>query len=128
MSPAKQDAQDEQPLSPVDPDLLDSPQRAILSQLQASTVDDLPSAKKPQVIEERLRDIATNIEFSVDQFAHGVHALSTTKETADRLAERSLSEAADVMKEREEERHLGKGVATFDALKGLARLMNSRRI
>ena len=77
-----------------------------------------------------MRNIATNLEFSVDQFAHGVHALTSTKETAERLAERSLGDAAGVLEEREKERKAGAGkgaVDAMDALRGLARVLNGSK-
>ncbi|KAK5170452.1 uncharacterized protein LTR77_005040 [Saxophila tyrrhenica] len=123
-SPSKSDKPEDGHLSPLNPDLLDTPQRAILEQLQAPTAEQ-PSPKDPTTIQHRLQQISQNLEFTVDQFAHGVHALSTTKATADRLAERSLDEAASVLQEREQEqRAKGQGVGALDALRGLARVLN----
>ena len=124
VSPSKKDTETDGPLSPLHPALLDSPQRAIFEQLQASTTD---ISTEPGVIQQRLRDISENLEFTVDQFAHGIHALSTTKETANRLAERSLADAAKVLEEREKERRVnGRTVDPMDALRGLARVLNSQ--
>lgn len=114
-------------LSPLHPDLLDSSQRAIFTQLQ-ETSSTAPT--DPDAIQQRMRNIATNLEFSVDQFAHGVHALTSTKETAERLAERSLGDAAGVLEEREKERKAGAGkgaVDAMDALRGLARVLNGSK-
>lgn len=102
--------------------MLDSPQRAIVEQLQAPAT----TSTDPDAVQQRLRNVAENLEFTVDQFAHGVQALSATKDTAERLAERALGDAADVLGEREKERKAsGKGVDTMDALRGLARVLNS---
>lgn len=123
-SPAKKDADQDGHLSPVHPELLDSPQRAILEQLQAPTTE---AAVEPSEIQQRLRNITENLEFTVDQFAHGIHAISTTKETADRLAERSLADAATVLEEREKEHRVnGKAVDPIDALRGLAKVLNAQ--
>ena len=113
-------------LSPINPDLLDSPQRDILTQLRGPA-----SASAPPVdagaIQQRLRNISENLEFTVDQFAHGVHALSTTRDVAERLADKTLDQAAVVLTEREKARNVdGKAVDTMDALRGLARVLNGR--
>lgn len=73
-----------------------------------------------------MRNISQNLEFTVDQFAHGIHSLTSTKEAAERLAERTLGDAAGVLEEREKERKAnGKSVDAMDALRGLARVLNS---
>ncbi|KAK4546932.1 hypothetical protein LTR36_001664 [Oleoguttula mirabilis] len=124
-SPAKAGAEAEAQLSPLHPELLDSPERSILEQLQAPMAD---SSTDPGAIQQRLRNIAENLEFSVDLFAHGVHALATTRDTAERLADRSLAEAAGVLEEREKERRAnGKPVDAMDALRALGKVMNARR-
>ena len=111
-------------LSPLRPELLDSPQRFILEQLQAPT----STSTDPASIQQRLNHVSQNLEFAVDQFAHGMHALRTTKETAERLAEKSLGDAASVLEEREKERKInGKSVDPMDALRGLARVLNSQK-
>lgn len=111
-------------LSPLHAELLDSPQRRIVEQLQAPEA----SSTDPEAIQQRMRDVAANLEFTVDSFAHGVHALSTTKQVAERLAERSLGDAAGVLEERERERRVGgRGVDAMDALRGLARVLNGGR-
>lgn len=105
-------------------DLLDSPQRAIFEQLQAPTHE---SSTDPEVIQQRLRHMTENIEFTVDQFAHGIHALSTAKESGEQLADQALTDAASVLEEREkEQRAKGKAVDPMDALKGLAKVLNSQ--
>ena len=111
-------------LSPLHPELLDSPQRAIVEQLQAST----STSTDPDAIQQRMRNISQNLEFTVDQFAHGIHSLTSTKETAERLAERTLGDAAGVLEEREKERKVnGKSIDSMDALRGLARVLNSSK-
>jgi len=123
-SPSKSNGNDEGHLSPLHAELLDSPQRAILEQLQAPTTD-FPT--KPEDIQQRLRNLSENIEFSVDQFAHGIHALSTTRETAERLADKTLADAATVLEERDKERRAeGKGADAFSALKALGKVMNGQ--
>ncbi|KAK3715971.1 hypothetical protein LTR37_006701 [Vermiconidia calcicola] len=123
-SPSKPHAEDDGSLSPLHPELLDSPQRAILEQLQALTTQSLTD---PSAIQQRLRDISENLEFTVDQFAHGVHALNTTKETAERLADRSLADAAGILEEREkDQRTNGKAVDPMSALRGLAKVLNKQ--
>ena len=123
-SPPNKDADQEGHLSPLHPELLDSPQRAILEQLQGASTE---SSTDPTAIQQRLRNITENLEFTVDQFAHGIHALTTTKETAERLADRSLANAANVLEEREKEHRInGKAIDPMDALKGLAKVLNGQ--
>ena len=115
---------DDGSLSPLHPELLDSPQRAVLEQLQAPTT---ATSTEPEAIQQRLRDISDNLEFSVDQFADGVHVLSTSRDVAERLADRSLSDAAKMLEDRERDRVAdGKSIDAMDALKGLARVLNGQ--
>ncbi|KAM3418266.1 hypothetical protein BST61_g4267 [Cercospora zeina] len=112
-------------LSPVHPDVLDSPQRRIFEQLTSASED---ATADPGTIQSRLKTISEDLEFAVDQFAHGIHTLSTTRETADRVAEKSLADAASVLKEREKARIEGsQAVNQMDALRGLARVLNSQQ-
>ncbi|KAL9534580.1 Kinetochore protein [Sphaerulina musiva] len=112
-------------VSPIHPEVLDTPQRTIFEQLSSVPEDTITT---PTTIHDRLRTISDDLEFAIDQFAHGVHALSTTKETADRVAEKSLAEAATALEEREKQRAKGsKAVDQMDALRGLARVLNSQR-
>ncbi|PIB02525.1 Kinetochore protein mis13 [Cercospora beticola] len=124
--------EDQQPaetgsLSPVHPDLLDSPQRRIFEQLTSSE-DATATVADPGTIQSRLKTISEDLEFAVDQFAHGIHTLSTTRETAERVAEKSLADAANVLEEREKLRNQGsQAVNQMDALRGLARVLNSQQ-
>ncbi|PPJ53889.1 hypothetical protein CBER1_04608 [Cercospora berteroae] len=115
-------------LSPVHPDLLDSPQRRIFEQLTSSSEDATATVADPGTIQSRLKTISEDLEFAVDQFAHGIHTLSTTRETAERVAEKSLADAANVLEEREKLRKQGsQAVNQMDALRGLARVLNSQQ-
>lgn len=111
-------------LSPLHPDLLSSPDRAIFEQLHQS----VESSTAPDVLQQRLQHISTNLEFSIDQFADGVHAMATTRDTAERVADKSLKDAADVLEDRSKERkERGGGVGPMEALRGLARVLNRGR-
>ena len=121
--PSKAGTEAEGELSPLHPDLLDSPQRKILEELQAPTAE---SSTHPEALQTRLRHISDNLEFSVDQFAHGMHTISTTRDTAERLADKTLADAAEILEEREKERRAkGKSGDAFDALKALGKVMNA---
>ncbi|KAK5115258.1 hypothetical protein LTR62_001458 [Meristemomyces frigidus] len=120
--PAESGAKDEQHvLSPLHTDLLSSPERAIYEELQQPTTD-------PTSIQQRLLEITPNLEFSVDQFAHGVHALNTSRELAEKLAEKTLGAAAEVLDSREKTRRVeGGGADPLDALKALGKVLNGGR-
>lgn len=121
--PERNDLQTGQ-MSPVRPDVLDSPQREILEKLHQP---DTESAIQPETLHDRLRSISLDLEFSVDRFAHGIHALSTTRDTAERVAERSLADAAHVLEEREKQRaSTANPVDQMDVLRGLARVLNAQ--
>lgn len=123
-SPSKKDATPEGSLSPIRSELLDSPQRVILEQLRSSTTQ---TSTQPSDIQQRLRNISENLEFTVDQFAHGVHTLTAARDTAERLADRALGDASSVLEEREKERRInGKALDPLDALRGLAKVLNSQ--
>ena len=121
--PDRSDAERGQ-MSPILLDALDSPQRHILEQLQQPEAE---SAIQPETLHGRLKAISQDLEFSVDQFAHGIHALSTTRVTAERVAERSLADAAQVLEEREKQRaSTSNPVDQMDVLRGLARVLNAQ--
>lgn len=111
-------------LSPVNPDVLDRLQRTIfekVGEVHETTSD-------PRTLYDRLRAIANDLEFTVDQWAHSVHSLSIIRETAERVAEKSLSEAAGALEEKEKQRAKGRqSVDQMDALRGLARVLNSQQ-
>lgn len=112
-------------LSPLQPELLSTPQRAIFEQLNPTATH---HHTDPQAIQQRLRTISDDLEFAVDMFAHGVHALSTTRETAERAAEKSLADAAHALEEREKQRAAsGNSLDQMNSLRGLARVLNSQQ-
>ncbi|KAK3070000.1 hypothetical protein LTR53_011193 [Teratosphaeriaceae sp. CCFEE 6253] len=114
-------------LSPLHPELLDSPQRAILETLNAPAPGE-PSVTDPEALQQRLRTVAEDLEFTVDRFAHGMHALARTKEVAETLAEKTLEQAAGVLDTREKSRSTeGKGADALDALRALGKVLNGRR-
>lgn len=111
-------------LSPLRPEVLDSPQRSILERLQ-SAADQAPVI--PGDIQLRIGAIAEDLEFAVDQFAHGVHTLSNTRTTAEQVADKSLAGVALALEEREKQRTANSKPANqMDALRGLARLLNAQ--
>ncbi|KAK5135894.1 hypothetical protein LTR08_004544 [Meristemomyces frigidus] len=114
------------PLSPLRPELLDSPEREIFEQLRASSTD---ISTDPALIQQRLHTISSHLEFAVDSFAHGVHALGSSRDAAERLAEKTLADAADALQAREKARRgeRGQGVDALSALRALGKVMNGRR-
>jgi kinetochore protein Mis13/DSN1 len=108
-------------LSPVNADLLSSPDRAIFAQLNELTT----SSSGTNALQKRLQNISSNLEFSIDQFAHGVHAMATTRDMADRVAERALKDATDILEERDKEKKQKTGsIEPMGALRGLAKVLN----
>ena len=108
-------------LSPLNSDLLSSPDRAIFAQLNGLT----SSSSGPTALQQRLQSISSGLEFSIDQFAHGVHAMATTRDTAERVADRSLRDATDILEERDKEKKQKSGnIEPMGALRGLAKVLN----
>lgn len=110
-------------LSPLNLDLLSSPERHIYDQLQART-EEVPDQHD---IVQRLQDISRDLEFSVDLVSHSVHAVDTTRQVAERIAEQSLGDAATILQQRHEGLAAKDGprIDALDALKGLARVLNA---
>ncbi|OQO09851.1 hypothetical protein B0A48_04203 [Cryoendolithus antarcticus] len=127
-TPKVRDVVESSIFSPVNADLIDSPDRAIFAQLQQAD-----STTAHDTLQKRLQDVSANLEFSIDCFAESVHALSTSRSTAESLAERNLKEAAEVLESREDSRRAAGAVngvpqpSAMDALRGLARVLNGRR-
>ncbi|KAK6422784.1 hypothetical protein LTR95_016631, partial [Oleoguttula sp. CCFEE 5521] len=119
---------DSSTFSPVNADLIDSPDRAIFAQLQQPD-----STTAHDALQRRLQEVSFNLEFSIDCFAESVHALSTSRATAESLADSNLKEAAEVLESRESSRRAAGAVngvpqpSAMDALRGLARVLNGRR-
>lgn len=115
ISPAQLDT--DLSLSPIYVPHLASPQREILAQLETHAPD-------PVAVQHRLRAVSSTLEFAVDQFAHGVHTLIATQQTADRIADRTLADAAAVLDERDKAHP--KATDGIDSLRALGRLLNGR--
>ena len=129
-TPSNRSVEEEQDhaLSPLRPSLLDTPEREILEQLQAPTSPTAALAADLPALQNRLQDIAANLEFTVDSFAHGIHVLSTAQDTAERLVDKTLSDAAEALEERQKSRRGESGaVDAFSALKALSKVMNGKR-
>lgn len=95
-------------------DLLDPESADMLQRLQ--------SAPPPPT--DRLRNIASNLEYQVDHFASGVHSLSILRDTGERLADATLKAAEGVLSARDAERkNEGGAVDVFGALKTLAKVL-----
>jgi kinetochore protein Mis13/DSN1 len=108
-------------LSPLNSDLLSSPDRAIFAQLNELST----SSSGTNALQQRLQNISSSLEFSIDQFAHGVHAMATTRDTAERVADRSLKDATDILEERDKEKKQKIGsIEPMGALRGLAKVLN----
>ena len=102
-------------------DLLSSPDRAIFAQLNELT----SSSSGPSALQQRLQSISSGLEFSIDQFAHGVHAMATTRDMAERVADKSLRDATDILEERDKEKKQKSGtIEPMGALRGLAKVLN----
>lgn len=81
-------------------------------------------------LQHRLQDVSSDVEFIVDQFSHSVHAVATAKDIAGRMADRSLVDAAKALDQRDQDIALHDTKAkvdALDALRGLAKILNSRK-
>jgi kinetochore protein Mis13/DSN1 len=108
-------------LSPVNSDLLSTPDRAIFAQLNELTT----TSTGINALQQRLQGISSSLEFSIDQFAQGVHAMATTRDTAERVADKSLRDATDILEERDKEKKQKTGsIEPMGALRGLAKVLN----
>ena len=108
-------------LSPVNSDLLSTPDRAIFAQLNELT----SSSTGTNALQQRLQGISSSLEFSIDQFAQGVHAMATTRDMAERVADKSLKDATDILEERDKEKKQKTGnIEPMGALRGLAKVLN----
>ena len=57
-----------------------------------------------------------------------MHTLTAARDTAERLADRALGDASSVLEGREKERRInGKALDPLDALRGLAKVLNSQQ-
>ena len=108
-------------LSPVNSELLSSPDRAIFAQLNELTT----SSTGTNALQQRLQGISSSLEFSIDQFAQGVHAMATTRDMAERVADKSLRDATEILEERDKEKKQKTGsIEPMGALRGLAKVLN----
>lgn len=112
-------------LSPLRPELLSTQQRFILEQLNPTATH---APTDPETIQQRLENISGDLEFAIDMFAQGVHALSTTRDIAERAAEKSLADAAHTLEAREKQRSTGgNSIDQMNSLRGLARVLNAQQ-
>lgn len=124
-TPEKQKPTPQEPglrgLSPVNSDLLSTPDRVIFAQLNELT----SSSTGTNALQQRLQGISSSLEFSIDQFAQGVHAMATTRDMAERVADKSLKDATDILEERDKEKKQKTGsIEPMGALRGLAKVLN----
>lgn len=135
-----------QPLLPqIDPSLLDPSQTAILTALQpqppdTSTFSDEPTTSPAPLsststftsstsLQSRLTHLSASLEPTVDIFADGVHKISQYRLTAERVADRILSSAAERLEQRDRdarERTGTEGVGVGDVLGALGHMLNGR--
>ncbi|KAI9772993.1 MAG: hypothetical protein M1839_002263 [Geoglossum umbratile] len=105
-------------LGEIDSEALDAEQAAILTSLrEGSSI--VASA------ENRLKRITSTLEFTVDQFADGLHKLGQYHEAADRVAGRVLALAAERLDRREKATLQVAGTGNMplqDVLRSLARI------
>ncbi|KAF2716954.1 hypothetical protein K431DRAFT_168103 [Polychaeton citri CBS 116435] len=116
--------------SPLHPELLDSPQRALLEKFEGQQTSDSaePPRVDPEYIQSRLKTALNDLEFSIDSFAAGIHQLTTTAGVADKLAERTLESAAGTIEQREASRRAAgsRAAGVLESLRGLARVLNQQ--
>ncbi|KAH0548270.1 hypothetical protein GP486_008027 [Trichoglossum hirsutum] len=104
-------------LCEIDSEALDSEQATILASLREG--DSVVASA-----EDRLKRIASTLEFTVDRFADGLHKLGQYHEAADRVAGRVLALAAERLDRREKATLQAAGTEHMplqDVLRSLAR-------
>ncbi|KAI9767753.1 MAG: hypothetical protein M1840_005434 [Geoglossum simile] len=105
-------------LSEVDSEALDTEQATILASLREGS-------SIAASAENRLKRIASTLEFTVDQLADGLHKLGQYHEAADRMAGRVLALAAERLDQREKATLKAAGTENMplqDILRSLARI------
>ncbi|KAI9705077.1 MAG: hypothetical protein M1836_006860 [Candelina mexicana] len=104
--------------SQIDQTYLDPEQASILT-----TVTSLPPIAS--TTSTRLHTITSNLEFTIDQFADGVHGIGQFRHTADRVAGRVLELCAETLRNREEESRRRAGTLELpvqEVLRSISRL------
>ena len=105
-------------LGDIDSEALDTEQATILASLREGS-------SVAASAENRLKRIASTLEFTVDQFADGLHKLGQYHEAADRIAGRVLALAAERLDQREKATLRAAGTENMplqDVLRSLARI------
>jgi len=106
--------------SDIDPSFLDPEQAEILQTLASHLNPDIASSTS-----SRLQHISVNLEFTIDEFADGIHKLGQYREAAERVAGRILGLAAEALEERDKEGRRRAGTEDVDVkevLRGLSRI------
>lgn len=140
LSPPLPPQTSEQPPPTIDPLLLDSPEQArflsLLSQplatsatttASSSTTSHPPTSLTRQTTTQ-LQSLASTLEFNVDRFADGIHALAEYQRMGERVAGRALGLGAERLEERSRrERGAGTGgeaeVGTKEVLRALGEVL-----
>ncbi|KAL9098265.1 MAG: hypothetical protein Q9163_006049 [Psora crenata] len=117
-------------MSIIDASILPSGSQAILSNLTSS-------AEQPSLTDAttaRLRELTSDLEFSIDSLAANVHTLRSYTDVAGHLADEALATCAKVLEERDregirrahggEDRAGGQGTTMRDVLRGLSRVID----
>ena len=111
--------------SAIDANILSDPtQQAALQTLVSDTEPSLTAATC-----SRIQKINQNLEFEVDKFANNVHAMSTYKDAAERVADDVLGMSVDALEKRDQQgrqRAAGENGETGmrDVLRGLSRVID----
>jgi kinetochore protein Mis13/DSN1 len=123
--------------SNIDASLLDPSQASILAALQSqprpldSSEPRPPTSAftftNPVALENHLSHLSLSLEPNIDLFADGLHKIQQYRNTAERVADRVLSTAAQRLEERDKEgkEKVGsEGIGVGDVLRGLAGVLN----
>ena len=77
-------------------------------------INHTPSTSLTESVSNRLGSMTSNLEYTIDSFAHGIHGVKAYRNAAERVAGRILDVSAQVLEERDQERRNRAGMSAAD--------------
>jgi kinetochore protein Mis13/DSN1 len=110
----------------IDVSMLSFEEAAILSRLTTSS----SASSQHSSAQSHIQNLQSGLEFKVDQFAHGIHALTQYRETAECVADRVLALGAQALEDRsrkEREEAGTRDLPVMEVLRSLSRILPEGR-